>query len=526
MAIDIVKAVHDKNIFLKYLAPDGELGSWQAWLSFLRVLYGLPTKPDERELIQQCTGRKKLPKAGFDECLLLCGRRSGKSKVIALVGAFEAVLASREHRTSQGEIPLVAVISPTRNQSRIIHEYMRGVFDCIPMLRREVIEEYRGGFKLRNGVEVSIMTGDPRTVRGFSVISAIVDEIAMFGLSDESKVRSDTELVRAIRPALATTGGRLLCVGTPYAAKGHAYVTYKRAFGNENCDILCWNAPSTTMNPTLNAKVVTRAIEEDPIAASVEYCVSPGLFREDVDNFISREQVESLVVPNRFELPPMDNTNYASFADVSGGRHDDACVAIAHREGRTVVLDCIARYAAPHNPYEVVASIAGTIRCYGLDNCNGDSYAAEWTRMAFRSHGIEYNRATRSVWNEGAAAKNKVAKPKSQLYLELLPRLHSGEIELLDNDTLISQLASLQRRTRSGGRDTVDHPPGGHDDVANCLAGVCDAVMQRRAIHVGPLFDNERTYGYRYHDPDDLYSHRRSLSQYIRQEKGGYPFGF
>src|SRR5262249_46906477 len=39
-----------------------------------------------------------------------------------------------------------------------------------------------------------------------------------------------------------------------------------------------------------------------------------------------------------------------------------------------------------------------------------------------------------------------------------------------------------QRRTRSGSRDSVDHPPGAKDDVANALAGVCDAVMQRKFV--------------------------------------------
>src|SRR5205085_7711562 len=51
--------------------------------------------------------------------------------------------------------------------------------------------------------------------------------------------------------------------------------------------------------------------------------------------------------------------------------------------------------------------------------------------------------------------------------LELLPRLCSGEIELPDDRALIDQLAGLERRTRSGGKDVIDHPPGGHDDLAN-----------------------------------------------------------
>jgi len=63
------------------------------------------------------------------------------------------------------------------------------------------------------------------------------------------------------------------------------------------------------------------------------------------------------------------------------------------------------------------------------------------------------------------------------------PRLCSGEIELLDDERLVSQIASLERRTRSGGRDIIDHPPGGHDDLANAVAGVAVvAATQRRMV--------------------------------------------
>jgi hypothetical protein len=29
----------------------------------------------------------------------------------------------------------------------------------------------------------------------------------------------------------------------------------------------------------------------------------------------------------------------------------------------------------------------------------------------------------------------------------------------------------LERRTSRGGKDSIDHPPGAHDDVANAMAG-------------------------------------------------------
>jgi len=33
-------------------------------------------------------------------------------------------------------------------------------------------------------------------------------------------------------------------------------------------------------------------------------------------------------------------------------------------------------------------------------------------------------------------------------------------------------LSGLERRTSRGGRDTIDHAPGNHDDIANAVAGV------------------------------------------------------
>jgi hypothetical protein len=274
----------------------------------------------------------------------------------------------------------------------------------------------------------------------------------------------------------------LISVGSPYKASGYAYQTYRRCFGNDESSVLVWNAASAYMNPTLDHRVVERALEEDYQAASVEYAIQPGLFREDLEQFVSRELVESLVIPGRKELPPVNGTWYAAFIDVSGGRGDPAALAIAHRQDRKVILDCVEEYKAPHNPYEVTAKMVATLRRYHCDRAISDAYAAEWVRTAFASHGIDVRRATTTVWHEGTQVKNRVAKPKSVLYAELLPRLTSGEVELLDNEHLISQLCALQRRTRSGGRDAIDHPPGGHDDCANVLAGVCDAVQQRVVV--------------------------------------------
>jgi hypothetical protein len=62
------------------------------------------------------------------------------------------------------------------------------------------------------------------------------------------------------------------------------------------------------------------------------------------------------------------------------------------------------------------------------------------------------------------------------LYKELLPLITSARVALLDHPRLKAQLVGLERRTARGGKDSIDHVPGGRDDVANVAAGALTAI--------------------------------------------------
>src|SRR5208282_471543 len=83
-------------------------------------------------------------------------------------------------------------------------------------------------------------------------------------------------------------------------------------------------------------------------------------------------------------------------------------------------------------------------------------YAGEWPREQFKKFGITYQVAE---------------KPKSELYLAFLPLLNSGSVELLDDKRMVGQFVNLGRRVVRGGRESIDHPRGLHDDIANAVAG-------------------------------------------------------
>ncbi len=482
--MNIIEAIKEPDAFRPFLADaDGEIGSWRNWQVALRCLYGLPiTAPYSINLVRECTGRvtSSLPEDGFNTALFLTGRRSGKSRMAAVVACFEAVLSGKEKLLAPGEQGIVPVVSPTRKQSSLVKSYCHGLFKSAPLLANEVVEETKDGFTLKNGVRIEILTGDWKVVRGFTLLgAAIVDEVCFMSTSEECKV-TDVEICRALVPGLATTNGKLICISSPYARKGWAWEQHRRNFGNDAGTTLVWQAPSQVMNPTLPDYVIRDALAEDPESAKAEYLAQ---FRSDVGQWLPLEVITNCMVKGRKQLRPQPGTGYVAFADLSGGRNDDSALAIGHRRDRKVVVDYLGRWKPPHNPYEVVREMVDVLRSFRCERIVTDAYGAEWVSRCFVDHRITHERAV---------------KNKSLLYAELLPHLTSGEIELLDDEASINQLANLERRTHQGGKDKIDHPPGGHDDLANVIAGLAD-LAGFKSQYVGGFDvgqDEEANYGF------------------------------
>jgi hypothetical protein len=448
--MNIIDATADPNLFARWFR-DRE--TWQAWFVFLRALFGLPMSEGDRALYERCTGRSDAPAGGAREAWLVVGRRGGKSMVLALIAVFLATLIDWAPFLSPGERGTIMVLAADRRQARVIYRYAHALLTRIAMLAELIERETAEAIDLSNGVTVEIMAASFRSVRGYTLIAALCDEIA-FWRSDDS-ANPDAEIIAALRPAMATIpSAMLLCASSPYARRGVLWDAFRRHFGRAGSPLLVWKADTRTMNPTVPQSVVDEAAEADPASAAAEYGAE---FRTDVETFVAREVVDAAVVPGRYELPPVPGNAYLAFVDPSGGSADSMTVAIAHRDGDRGVIDAVRERRPPFSPDDVVAEFAALLKAYGITEVHGDRYAGEWPRERFRTNGIEYVPAE---------------KPKSDIYRDLLPILNSGRAELLDLPRLSAQLCGLERRTARGGRDSIDHGPGGHDDIANAAAGV------------------------------------------------------
>ena len=358
------------------------------------------------------------------------------------------------------------IIAADRRQARVVHGYVAGLLHATPMLEALIVRETGEVIELSNGIRLEIHTASYRTVRGYTVVAAICDELAFWRTDDAAN--PDSEILNALRPAMATVpDALLLCVSSPYARRGELWRAYRKHFGQAG-DVVVWQAGTRTMNETVPQGVIDRAYEDDEAVAAAEYGAQ---FRSDLETFVSREAIDAVTVPGRRELPPRSDVAYVAFADPSGGSADSMTVAIAHgepRDGqRVAVVDAVREMRPPFSPERVIEEFSALLKAYGVDHIEGDHYGGAWPGERFERHGIRYVVCRQT---------------KSELYRDALALLNSGQVELLDHPRLIAQLAALERRTGQGGRDRIDHPPGGHDDVVNaCLGCPCSASRRPRA---------------------------------------------
>ena len=426
--------------------------TWGAWKAVLKALYGLPMSKRELGIFKEVSGRGKPPSAPVTEAWLACGRRAGKSRIVALMAVFAACFRDHSAYLVPGERAVVMVMATDRRQAQIVLGYVRGLLAACPMLQAMVVNEGREAIELSNGITIEIHTASYRAVRGVTIICCIMDECAYW--RDDNFANPDSEIINAVRPGMATVpGAMLLGIGSPYRRQGAMYDAHQEHYGRDDSDVLFVKAPTKMLNSTISQAVIAKAYRDDPQRAASEYGAE---FRSDIAAALDEAWLQAATVPGRHELPYRKGHSYVAFTDPSGGRGDAFTLAIAHEEDGRRMLDLLHSVAPPFDPSVVITQFAKTLSAYKLGETHGDNYAAEFTVEAFANCGVRYIRSTR---------------PKSEIYAEILPLFATGSIDLLDNQNLLNELRRLERRTRAGGKDVFDHPPIGHDDAANSACG-------------------------------------------------------
>jgi hypothetical protein len=294
--VSIIAATEDPVLFARWFR---KRETWASWFAFLKVLFGLPMSEAELATFRSCTGRSSPPIGVTREAHLICGRRAGKSFILAITAVYLACFHDWRGCLSPGERGTIMIIATDRRQARTIFRYIVALLR-VKLLAGLVDRQWAEFVDLTNSVTIEIQTASFRTTRGYTMIAALLDELA-FWRSDEGSANPDSEIVAALRPAMSTVpGSMMLCASSPYARRGVLWDAYRKHRGRDG-SVLVWKADTRTMNPTVPQAVIDDAMEADPASAAAE---NGAEFRTDVETYISREVVEAAIIAGRHELPP------------------------------------------------------------------------------------------------------------------------------------------------------------------------------------------------------------------------------
>lgn len=156
--------------------------------------------------------------------LILCNRQAGKSTTVGAKACAGMLY----------DPGLYLVIAPTLRQSRELFKKITGVYRNLSGVPR-IVRDNATELELENGSRLVALPGDDDAgIRGFSAPREVI--------IDEASRVSD-EVYAALRPMLATSGGRLIALTTPWGRRGWFYEAWEFQKGWTRTTITAHDCP-------------------------------------------------------------------------------------------------------------------------------------------------------------------------------------------------------------------------------------------------------------------------------------------
>jgi phage terminase large subunit-like protein len=152
----------------------------------------------------------------FTEAALCVGRRGGKSRILALIAVYLATFRDYRPYLAPGECATIVIMAANKAQARSIFRFVIGLLKAVPLIQPMIVDDNTEQITLSNRVVIEIATASFRTSRGYSFAAVLADEIS-FWRSEESSANPDVEIMRAVRPGMASIPGSILLLASPAA---------------------------------------------------------------------------------------------------------------------------------------------------------------------------------------------------------------------------------------------------------------------------------------------------------------------
>jgi hypothetical protein len=242
------KAIRDRQL----LGAVVDHSSYLAWDVLFLAALGEALTADERKIFKEFTRRDHEPGTRIEELIVVKGRRAGGSSAAGKLLIPYVAWLCKHPSLVKGERGVVLCIAPDQQQAAITLDYCAASFEASPILKQMVVGRTADSLTLSNGVSIETRWSNFRRLRGPTYVMICADESAFWFDSDSGSSNSDEEIITACRPGLASTGGPLVMISSPYARRGLLWESYDRHFGAKGDPrILVAQGASRVFNRTL-----------------------------------------------------------------------------------------------------------------------------------------------------------------------------------------------------------------------------------------------------------------------------------
>jgi len=432
----------------------------------------------EYEIFEMMTGKQYVKKdESINKINLICGRRSGKTTLSAMIAILCAISTNWKQYLSKTPYATVLILSHSKEFSAEVLDIISEFINNSPILSRfkkdSKGKQTASAINLQipfiennkivySKVQIKVGAASKKTTRGVAACAVLADEIAYWNLDENSK-ESDKEVIRAVSPAMKQFGDAALFIklSSPGLRQGVLYEEYEKYQRDLLPDsYVVFKAPSWVMNTILPIKEFIDEYKVDPDSFDVEYRAN---FTDALSNFILPNCVDECLNLNVDFLTKEDDPEVKYFGAIDAAFKNDTFTfsLVGIKEG--LVTQYISKgwtgsRKEPVKAREVAKWIYNATKGYDLPQIDADQFAFQPLREIFDEYGLVLRERTFS------------SKWKKQIYFNLKKLIHSRQILLLDNNIQTKEIKELVVEQSTTGNIKIGHPSTGSDDYADSLA--------------------------------------------------------